>query len=75
MGALESPDSDSPLNGHSPVPCEACQRRKVKCVMGDDDDSCISCQVNSVDCSLVDSPQSRKRKLNGDHEENRSKRG
>jgi len=66
MGALESPDSDSPLNGHSPIPCESCLRRRKNCVMSEDDDSCISCQVNGVDCSLAESPQTRKRKSNGD---------
>ena len=27
----------------------------------------MSCQVNAAECSLSSSPQSRKRKLNGDH--------
>jgi len=75
MGALESPDSDSPLNGRSPIPCESCQRRRIGCVMGDEDDGCISCQVNGIDCSFVDSPQTRKRKLNGDLDDGYNKRG
>jgi hypothetical protein len=71
---FESPGSESPLHGQSPSPCEACQRRRIKCVMGDDDDSCISCQVNGNECSLVESPQPRKRKLNGDVDDGFSKR-
>jgi len=73
---LESPDSDSPLNGRSPPPCERCQLRRIKCIMSDDDDSggCVSCQVNGTECSLVGSPQPRKRKLNGDLEDGHSKR-
>jgi hypothetical protein len=65
---FDSPGSESPLSGLPPVPCEACQRRGIKCVMGDEDDCCISCQVNGNECSLVESPQPRKRKLelNGD---------
>lgn len=64
---LDSPDSDySPLNGNPPVPCEGCQRRRIKCVMSEEDDSCITCQVHAQECSLaVDGPQQRKRKLNG----------
>jgi hypothetical protein len=59
---LDSPDSDS----SPPVPCEGCQRRRIKCVMSEDEDSCITCQVSGADCSLaVDGQQQRKRKLNG----------
>jgi hypothetical protein len=69
---LDSPDSDSPPPSHGShpvIPCEACRRRRIKCVMsdGDDDDSCISCQINGAECSLVTEGQyyQRKRKLNG----------
>lgn len=67
---LGSPESDSPLNG---TPCKACQRRRITCVMSEDDDGCVSCQLNGTECSLEGSPQPRKRKLNGDGE-NYSKR-
>lgn len=41
----------------------------------DDDDSCISCQNNGAECSLTESPQARKRKLNnGNVAGSRSKR-
>ncbi len=73
-GLLESPGSDSPLNGRSPTPCEACQRRRVRCVMAEDDDSCVPCQAEGAECSLLESPQPRKRKLNGDLDEGHSKR-
>ncbi|KAL1864522.1 hypothetical protein VTK73DRAFT_5799 [Phialemonium thermophilum] len=73
---FNSPDSDSPLTGRSPLPCEACQLRRIKCVMSDDDeDACVSCQINGTGCSLLDSPQHRKRKLNGVNvQDGRSKR-
>lgn len=72
---FDSPDSDSPLYGKS-VPCEACMLRRIPCVMSDDDDdSCISCQNNGAECSLAESPQARKRKLNnGNVAGSRSKR-
>jgi len=42
--------------------------------MSDDDEGCVGCQVSGNECSLVDSPQPRKRKLNGDFEDSLSKR-
>ena len=48
------------------VPCYACQQSRTQCIMSDDDDSCIPCQATGEECSLVSSPQPRKRKLNGD---------
>ncbi|OIW24856.1 hypothetical protein CONLIGDRAFT_72405 [Coniochaeta ligniaria NRRL 30616] len=64
---IDSPDSDySPLPGYPSVPCEGCQQRRIKCVMTEDDDSCITCQVNGAECSLaIESQYQRKRKLNG----------
>lgn len=62
------------------MPCDACLRRRIKCILSEDDDqdgagnSCISCQANRMDCSLAESPALRKRKLNGDQEVSHSKR-
>jgi len=65
----------SSFGGLAP-PCEACRRVRMKCiVMLDDDDGCVSCQANGVDCSLVASPPARKRKLNGDSAEDASGKG
>jgi hypothetical protein len=75
MNSLDSPGSDSPPNGHVQIPCDTCQLRRIKCVMGDDEDSCISCQANGAECSLADSPQPRKRKLNGDYDDGYHKNG
>lgn len=76
MSGLTSPGSDSPLSVQSAMPCDACLRRRIKCIMSEDDDdsSCISCQATRLDCSLAESPQPRKRKLNGDLEVSHSKR-
>ncbi|KAK1759533.1 fungal-specific transcription factor domain-containing protein [Echria macrotheca] len=70
---FDSPDSDS-INGHPTPPCEACLRRRLDCVMSDDEEACVGCQVSGTECSLVDSPPPRKRKLNGDAEDSHSKR-
>jgi hypothetical protein len=73
---FDTPDSvGSPSTGIPAWPCEACQLRRLKCVMSDDDDACISCRTRATECSLVGSPPPRKRKLHGDHSESRSKRG
>ncbi|CAK7563547.1 MAG: Fungal specific transcription factor [Sporothrix epigloea] len=60
---LDSPDSESPRTNYATVACEACQRRKIRCVMSEDEDACISCHINSIECSNSGSPQPRKRKL------------
>ncbi|KAK3333777.1 fungal-specific transcription factor domain-containing protein [Cercophora scortea] len=70
---VDSPDSDSP-NGYTAASCEACIHRRLDCVMSDDDDSCVSCQMIGVDCSMAQSPPLRKRKLNGEGDESHSKR-
>ncbi|CAK7227675.1 Fungal specific transcription factor [Sporothrix curviconia] len=75
LAGLDSPDSDSPRNNYATIPCEACQRRRIRCVMSEDDDACISCQVNNIECSHSGSPQPRKRKLGGDLDDSGSKRG
>ncbi|KAI1661998.1 fungal-specific transcription factor domain-containing protein [Daldinia decipiens] len=75
MNSNDSTDSDSAVSANS-TPCEYCLRRRLKCVVGDDDDSCVSCQARGIPCSLNHSPQPRKRKLARDSTEERNgKRG
>lgn len=66
-----SRSASASLNGASVPPCHACRHAGTRCTMSstDDDEGCIPCQVNGCECSLVTStsPQSRKRKLNGEH--------
>ena len=47
-------------------PCRSCKRTRAKCTMSEEDESCIPCQLNGSECSLVSSPQPRKRKLEGE---------
>jgi hypothetical protein len=61
-----SASAPTPSNGQSLPPCRACRYAGSRCIPSEDDQGCISCQVNADDCSLSSSPQSRKRKLNGD---------
>ncbi|KAK4149070.1 fungal-specific transcription factor domain-containing protein [Chaetomidium leptoderma] len=70
---FDSPDSDL-VSGFSALPCEACLNRRSECSMGEDEESCVACLVAGTECTLVDSPPPRKRKLNGDLEASSSKR-
>lgn len=44
-------------------PCDACRRRKSKCVIHEGQVSCVLCKFHKQDCTFVQSPQPRKRKL------------
>lgn len=45
-------------------PCDACRRRKSRCVLHEGQTSCVLCQFHSQDCTFVQSPQPRsKRRL------------
>lgn len=70
---FDSPDSGS-VNGHPSHPCEACFRRRLDCVMSDDEEGCVRCVLSGAECSLLESPMPRKRKLNGFAEDSISKR-
>ncbi|KAI1151348.1 fungal-specific transcription factor domain-containing protein [Nemania diffusa] len=71
----DSADSDSALSGTG-TPCEACAVRGSKCVVGDEEDRCVACQTQGVECSLCQSPPPRKRKLARDlAEESNGHRG
>ncbi|KAI0503120.1 fungal-specific transcription factor domain-containing protein [Xylaria bambusicola] len=62
MAGNDSADSDSALSG-TVTPCESCALRGSKCVVGEDEERCVSCQTRGVECSLCQSPPPRKRKL------------
>lgn len=44
-------------------PCDACRRRKSKCVIHEAQSACVLCKFHKQDCTFVQSPQPRKRKL------------
>ena len=44
-------------------PCDACRRRKSKCVIHEGQVACVLCRFHKQDCTFVQSPQPRKRKL------------
>ncbi|KAF4124360.1 Fungal specific transcription factor domain [Geosmithia morbida] len=65
--AADRPASSAPASASAPLPpCRACRQAGSRCIPSEDDDGCISCQVNAHECSLSLSPpssSSRKRKL------------
>jgi len=44
-------------------PCDACRRRKSRCVIHEGASLCVLCEFHKQDCTFVESPQPRKRKL------------
>lgn len=49
--------------GRRDRPCDACRRRKSRCVMNEGAEICVLCQFHSQECTFVQSPQPRKRRL------------
>ncbi|KAF2099619.1 nitrogen regulatory protein OTam [Rhizodiscina lignyota] len=44
-------------------PCDACRRRKSRCVIHEGAVLCVLCEFHRQECTFVQSPQPRKRKL------------
>jgi hypothetical protein len=53
-------------------PCDACRRRKSRCVIHEGQESCALCQFHKQECTFVQSPQPRKRRLNSDSKEDQA---
>src|SRR5258707_12414485 len=53
-----------PVNGWTrrDRPCDACRRRKSRCIIPQDAETCIMCQSRSEECTFVQNPQRRKRR-------------
>jgi hypothetical protein len=46
-------------------PCDACRRRKSRCEINENAPTCVMCAFHHQECTFVEIPQPRKRKLNG----------
>ena len=44
-------------------PCDACRRRKSRCVLNEGTTVCVLCRFHNQDCTFLQSPQPRKRRL------------
>jgi hypothetical protein len=49
-------------------PCDACRRRKSRCVIHEGAVLCVLCEFHKQDCTFVQDPQPRKRKVAADVE-------
>jgi len=72
MSSTTSADSGTNTRSRKDRPCDACRRRKSRCVIHEGQTSCVLCQFHSQDCTFVQSPQPRKRKLNTEGKEESS---
>ncbi|KUJ17850.1 uncharacterized protein LY89DRAFT_732561 [Mollisia scopiformis] len=43
-------------------PCDSCRRRKSRCIIPQDAETCIMCQSRGEQCTFVQNPQRRKRR-------------
>ncbi|KAI4146068.1 MAG: hypothetical protein L6R39_003602 [Caloplaca ligustica] len=51
-------------------PCDACRKRKSKCVMNEGSSgTCAACAIHNQQCTFVEDPQPRKRRLDHDGKE------
>lgn len=58
------------VRGRRERPCDACRKRKSKCVTNDGQKNvCAACGVHGQECTYIEDPQPRKRRLEGDGKE------
>jgi len=69
MSSTTSAESGSNIRSRKDRPCDACRRRKSRCVINEGQTSCVLCQFHTQECTFVQSPQPRKRKLNTEGKE------
>ena len=66
---LLKPTANIPASGLSNTrsrrerPCDACRRRKSRCVIKEASTICVLCEFHKQDCTFVQEPQPRKRKV------------
>jgi hypothetical protein len=53
-----------PANGwtRKDRPCDACRRRKSRCIIPEGTENCMMCHSRSEECTFIQSPQRRKRR-------------
>ncbi|CZS90529.1 related to nitrogen regulatory protein [Rhynchosporium graminicola] len=65
-------EAGSNIRSRKERPCDACRRRKSRCIMNEGQTTCVLCQFHTQECTFVQSPQPRKRKLNSEGKEESS---
>jgi hypothetical protein len=69
MSSTTSAESGTNTRSRKDRPCDACRRRTSRCVINEGQTSCVLCQFHTQECTFVQSPQPRKRKLNTEGKE------
>lgn len=69
MSSSASGESGTNIRGRKDRPCDACRKRKSRCVINEGQTTCVLCQFHTQDCTFVQSPEPRKRKLNTEGKE------
>ena len=54
--------SNNNNNNNRARPCDACRRRKSRCVLKDGALKCVLCDFHNQECTYIQTPQARKRK-------------
>lgn len=53
--------------GRKERPCDACRRKKSRCVMSEaQPTSCVACSTHGHKCTFIEDPRPRKRRLDSD---------
>ncbi|KAL8872637.1 MAG: hypothetical protein Q9174_001762 [Haloplaca sp. 1 TL-2023] len=67
---ISSSKDSKTIRGKRERPCDACRKRKSKCVMNEGAPvTCAACAVHGQQCTFVEDPQPRKRRLDNDGKE------
>ncbi|MCJ1396991.1 Fungal specific transcription factor [Xylographa trunciseda] len=66
---VSSTSKGSSSRGRRERPCDACRKRKSKCVITEGQKSCAACAIHAQECTYVEDPQPRKRRLDSDGKE------
>lgn len=63
------PGNEGKPKGRRERPCDACRKRKSRCVINEGSTTCTACGVHGQQCTYVEDPQPRKRKTDGEGKE------
>jgi hypothetical protein len=60
---IDEPSGPSTSRPRKERPCDACRRRKSRCVINPGARLCVLCEFHKQECTFLQDPQPRKRKL------------
>ena len=60
---------DGKIKGRRERPCDACRKRKSRCVINEGTTVCTACGAHGQQCTYLEDPQPRKRKTDSEGKE------